>query len=78
MKKRLRKYALSGSPGTACAGEATLDDFALEQRSSALVRIIEGEEESKPSCDEGYTASQQIAKEAIKLKKLQQKQQGGA
>ena len=73
VKKKLRAAAMKGSPTTQVAGEAILEDLASGKMSSALDTILEAEEESKPEECEGITASQQVANEAIQLKKLEHK-----
>ena len=64
---------MKGSPTTQVAGEAILEDLASGKMLSALDTILEAEEESEPKECEGITASQQVANEAIQLKRLEHK-----
>jgi hypothetical protein len=65
VKKKLRKMALQGTPSTAAAAAETLEDIAAGTINAAVETIIEAEE------DEDCTESQEVAVEAVELKKLQ-------
>ena len=65
VKKRIRKMALKGTPSTAAAAAETLEDIAAGTINAAVETIIEAEE------DEDCTESQEVAVEAVELKKLQ-------
>lgn len=75
-KRRLKKLALNGSPATQTASEEILEDMVCSNRSTALDHIIEAEDDSEPESDDEVTASQQIPKDAVHLKKLETKRKG--
>jgi len=64
-KKQLRIMVKKGTPNTVEAAAETLDDVAIGTRNAAVETIIEAEE------DEDCTESQEVALDAIALKKLQ-------
>jgi len=77
-KKQVKKLVLKGSPATQLAAEEIIEDSIHERRSSSLDHILEAEDESEEDEPEGdVTASQQVALDAVYLKKLAQKRKGG-
>ena len=72
----MKKLALNGSPATQTASEEILEDMVCSNRSTALNHIIEAEDDSEPESDDEVTASQQISKDAVHLKKLETKRKG--
>lgn len=75
-KKRLSKCILKGSPGTQVAAEEVLEDLIHNRPSTALDHILEKENESESETEAGNTPSQQVANDAIKIKKVERKRKG--
>lgn len=75
-KRKLKKSLLKGSPGTQMASEEIMEDLLLGRSSTALDHILEKENESESETEDGNTPSQQVANDAIKMKKVERKRKG--